>query len=232
MGTRCSLRAVIALGYRLDDRGSKIRFSTGAGNFSLHLRVQNGSGSHPATYPMGTRGSFPGGTGREADHSPPSSAEVEEWVELYLHSPNTPSWRGAQLKYRDNFTFYLYLPCTMELLAIVIVVSIRTFQTEIPYDMECFAVGHTIRGWEANTRNVVTAYSEGKMPRSTCCGTTHVLFKRCTHLITERRGVQPAVTPLCHRHKTHARFEVPTAHADQWRILITRAYPKVSGLSR
>jgi hypothetical protein len=26
-------------------------------------------------------------------------------VELYLHSPNTPSWRGAQLKYRDNFTF-------------------------------------------------------------------------------------------------------------------------------
>jgi hypothetical protein len=23
---------------------------------------------------------------READHSPPSSAEVKEWVELYLHS--------------------------------------------------------------------------------------------------------------------------------------------------
>jgi hypothetical protein len=35
--------------------------------------------------------------GREADHSPPSSAEVKEWVELYLHSPNTPSWRAAQL---------------------------------------------------------------------------------------------------------------------------------------
>jgi hypothetical protein len=33
--------------------------------------------------------------GREADHSPPSSAEVKEWVELYIHSPNTPSWRGA-----------------------------------------------------------------------------------------------------------------------------------------
>jgi hypothetical protein len=25
--------------------------------------------------------------GREADHSPPSSAEVKEWAELYLHSP-------------------------------------------------------------------------------------------------------------------------------------------------
>jgi hypothetical protein len=24
---------------------------------------------------------------READHSLPSSAEVKEWVELYLHSP-------------------------------------------------------------------------------------------------------------------------------------------------
>jgi hypothetical protein len=43
--------------------------------------------------------------GREADHSPTSSAEVKELVELYLHSPITPSWRGAQLKHRDNFTF-------------------------------------------------------------------------------------------------------------------------------
>jgi hypothetical protein len=36
-------------------------------------------------------------SGREADHSPPSSAKVKEWVELYLHSHNTPSWRGVQL---------------------------------------------------------------------------------------------------------------------------------------
>jgi hypothetical protein len=48
-------------------------------------------------------------TGREADHSPPSSAEVKEWVELYLHSTNTPSWRGALLTHRDNFTFTFYL---------------------------------------------------------------------------------------------------------------------------
>jgi hypothetical protein len=44
--------------------------------------------------------------GREADHSPPSTAEVKELVELYLHSPNTPSWGGAQLKHWDIFTFY------------------------------------------------------------------------------------------------------------------------------
>jgi hypothetical protein len=36
-------------------------------------------------------------SGHEADHSPPSGAEVKEWVELYLYSPNAPSWRGAQL---------------------------------------------------------------------------------------------------------------------------------------
>jgi hypothetical protein len=29
-------------------------------------------------------------------------------VELYLHSPNTPPWRGAQLKHRGNFTFYRF----------------------------------------------------------------------------------------------------------------------------
>jgi hypothetical protein len=50
--------AGIALGYGLDDRGSRVRFPVVAGNFSLHHRVQNGSGSHPASYPMGTRSSF------------------------------------------------------------------------------------------------------------------------------------------------------------------------------
>jgi hypothetical protein len=51
-----------ALGYGLEDRGCRVRFPAGAGNFSLHHRcVQNGSGAHPPSYPMGTRGSFPGG---------------------------------------------------------------------------------------------------------------------------------------------------------------------------
>jgi len=30
-------------------------------------------------------------------------------MELYLHYPNTPSWRGAQLKHSENFTFIFYL---------------------------------------------------------------------------------------------------------------------------
>jgi hypothetical protein len=51
----------IALGYGLDDLDSRFRFPAGAGNFSLHHRVQNSSGAHPASYPLGTRGSFSGG---------------------------------------------------------------------------------------------------------------------------------------------------------------------------
>jgi hypothetical protein len=56
----------IALGYGLDDLVSGFRFPAGAGNFSLHHRFQNGSGAHPASYPMGTRGSFPRGKTAEA----------------------------------------------------------------------------------------------------------------------------------------------------------------------
>jgi hypothetical protein len=50
-----------------------------AKDFSSILSVQTGSGAHPASWTMGTGGPFPGGkvrVGRDADHSPPSSAEV------------------------------------------------------------------------------------------------------------------------------------------------------------
>jgi len=30
-------------------------------------------------------------------------------VELYFDSPNTPSWRGAQLRHRDNFTLPIHI---------------------------------------------------------------------------------------------------------------------------
>jgi hypothetical protein len=98
------VRAVIAqlvqrLGYGLDDRGSRFRFLAGAGNFSLHHSVQNGSGAHPASYPTGTGDPS---LGREADHSSPSSAEVRRAappLPLYFFM----AWR--LVKHRDNFTF-------------------------------------------------------------------------------------------------------------------------------
>jgi hypothetical protein len=49
----------------------------------------------------GYQGLFPWGGG-EADHSPPSSAELKECVELYVHSPSTSSWRGTQLKVKNS----------------------------------------------------------------------------------------------------------------------------------
>jgi hypothetical protein len=59
---------------------------------SLHNRVQTGSGAHPASYPVGTRGSFHGvkRLGRESNHLPPSSAEVKN-VWSYISTPNTLS---------------------------------------------------------------------------------------------------------------------------------------------
>jgi hypothetical protein len=46
---------------------------------SLHV-IQTGSRDHPASYPMGTLSSFPGvrRPGREANHSPPTIAEVKK----------------------------------------------------------------------------------------------------------------------------------------------------------
>ena len=60
--------------------------------------VQTGPGAYPASYTMGT-GTFPGvkRPGRDVDHPPTSSAEVEGRVEL-------PLWTfGAG--YRETFTF-------------------------------------------------------------------------------------------------------------------------------
>ena len=66
--------------------------------------VQTGPGAHEASYTMGT-GSFQGlppgkRPGRGADHPPPSSAEVEGRVELYVHL--LPLWAFVAC-YRENF---------------------------------------------------------------------------------------------------------------------------------
>jgi hypothetical protein len=66
--------------YGLDDRAIEVRSSAGTKDFSFNLCVQTGSEAHSASCTMGTGGSFPRGKarpGRDADHSPPSSAEVK-----------------------------------------------------------------------------------------------------------------------------------------------------------
>jgi hypothetical protein len=59
-------------------------------DFSSSLCVQTGSGVHPASCKMGTGCPFPGAKarpGRDADHSPPSTVNVENEYELYDISP-------------------------------------------------------------------------------------------------------------------------------------------------
>jgi hypothetical protein len=106
----CDSSVGIMPGYGLDDRGSRVRFLVGAGNFSFHHHIQNISGAHPASYWMGTRGSFPGvkWLGCEADHSPPCSAEVKNaWS--YTSTPQYVFMAWCLVKHKDNFTFYLFL---------------------------------------------------------------------------------------------------------------------------
>jgi hypothetical protein len=67
-----------------------VRFPAGAGDFSVHHRVQAGSGIHPDFYPMGGRRDLSLGIKRpslEVDHIPPYSTEIKECGALYLHSP-------------------------------------------------------------------------------------------------------------------------------------------------
>jgi hypothetical protein len=83
--------------------------------FTMFHGVQTGSGAHPASsYTMGTGASSPGVMRheREADRSPPSSAEVKKGGAISPH-PHMPSWHSAYLiKHRDNFI----LPCMLHAL--------------------------------------------------------------------------------------------------------------------
>jgi hypothetical protein len=76
----------VATGYGLDER--RVGIQVPAEISFLHV-VQADSGAHPASYPMGTGGLS---QGHEADHSPPSSAEVKKaWIytftPLYVFRP-------------------------------------------------------------------------------------------------------------------------------------------------
>jgi hypothetical protein len=74
--------------------------------FFLHS-VHSGSSAHPASYPVGTGNIFPGlqRQEHEADHSPPSSAEIKNRgaIPQFPHMSSRP---GAYLcKCRGNFNY-------------------------------------------------------------------------------------------------------------------------------
>jgi hypothetical protein len=84
----------IATGYGLDYQGVGVRVPVGSRILSSPRHPDWLWG--PISYPMGTQDPSPGlkQPGREADHSPPASAEVKKmWI--YTSTPHTPSWRSA-----------------------------------------------------------------------------------------------------------------------------------------
>jgi hypothetical protein len=84
-----------------------VRVLSGTGSFSPHYRAQTFSAAHPASFTLDTRVSFLEGEGSREWNWPLNCIQCQgqECVEVYIHSPNTHSWHGAQLKHRDNFTF-------------------------------------------------------------------------------------------------------------------------------
>jgi hypothetical protein len=75
----CSSASTVSC-YGVDDRAIEVRSPAEANDFSSILCVQTSSGAHPASCTMGTGDPFPGAKARpglDADHSPRSSAEVE-----------------------------------------------------------------------------------------------------------------------------------------------------------
>jgi hypothetical protein len=68
----------MALGYGLDDRSSRVRFPAGAGNFLITAsRTALGPTQPPIQWVPGALSLGVKRPGREADHSPPTSAEVK-----------------------------------------------------------------------------------------------------------------------------------------------------------
>jgi hypothetical protein len=86
---------------------SAVRAPKCSGNFSLHHRVQTGSGANPAFFPMGTRVAFLGvkRPGHEADHSPPTSAKVKNAGAIPpLSQYAFKAWCSVKKEHRDGMT--------------------------------------------------------------------------------------------------------------------------------
>jgi hypothetical protein len=89
-----------------------VRLRTGARDFSLLHNFQTSSGAHPASYPMGSGGAFSQEVkrqGRDAYHSLPSSAEMENRTAI-TPLPHTSSWCDTYLTYhKENLLYFTLL---------------------------------------------------------------------------------------------------------------------------
>jgi hypothetical protein len=99
--------------------------------FSTSSRPALGSTQPPVQWVPGAFSPGVKRPGREAEHSPPTSAEVKKmWI--YTSTPHTVSWRSVSLvKHRDNFTFYFLLAKYICIICILGEIKIRPRYNEI-----------------------------------------------------------------------------------------------------
>jgi hypothetical protein len=96
--------AGIALGYGLDDRGSRVRFLVGIFLFTTASRTALGPTQPPIQWVLDALSLGVKRPWREAGHSPPSSAEVKNaWS--YTSIPPYVFMAWCLVKYRESFSF-------------------------------------------------------------------------------------------------------------------------------
>jgi hypothetical protein len=119
----------IANGYRLDNSGSGVRFPGGGLGmflFSTASRPTMGPIQPPIQWVLGGGGALSPGikwSGREADHSSPSSVE-DKTAWSYTSTQQYIFMTWCLVKHRDKFTFFTFYftfnwkTCTMKLIEI------------------------------------------------------------------------------------------------------------------
>jgi hypothetical protein len=84
----------LATGYGLDEGGVGVSVLVGSRIVSMSSRPVLGCTHPPIKWVLGTLFQGMKRPGREADHSPPTSAEVKKCGSVYLLF-HTPPWRSA-----------------------------------------------------------------------------------------------------------------------------------------
>jgi hypothetical protein len=99
-----SLPGGVGIGQSVWPRAGQPGFDSRHGkNFLFSIASKPDSGAHPTSYVMGFQGLFPRGVKREANNSPPSSAEGKEG-RSYTSTPTCLHAHNAYIiKYRDKF---------------------------------------------------------------------------------------------------------------------------------
>jgi hypothetical protein len=92
-------------------------------------------------------------------------------VELYLWSSSTHSWRGAQLKHRDNFTFTFKIP------VFTIKYNIKYYDTMMFKNLILFTLAYMFL--------LLLTSSGVPIFKASCVGMTHTHTYTHTHTHTE-----------------------------------------------